>query len=380
MEQLAVQARGFGSPARYLQGPGLLDSLGKHVLPLGKSAYVLIDGFVADRLGTRLEQALRSAGVPFHLERFGGECSEPEISRATAAARQVLPELVIGVGGGKVLDTAKCVAVALGAAMVIVPTIASTDAPCSAIAVRYTTEGDLDTGLFLRRNPDLVLVDSRIIVDAPVRYLAAGIGDAYSTWIEARSNQEAGLLNFVGDRHRPTSAGLAIARSCHEILMEHAELAVQSARVGRLDPNVEAIIEANILLSGLGFENCGVSVAHGIGDALGTVDRAHRFLHGEKVAFGVLCLLSLEQRPEPEFAEAVAFLAAVGLPTRLGDFGLDDAAASAAQIARAAIGEGASTWRTAAMVSEASIAAAILDADHRAGVHRFGNEGGQAPG
>lgn len=363
-ENRSIGGRGFGAPGRYVQRPGELSRVGSHVSAFSTTAFVLIDPFIESAFGDELKQSLRAAGVDARFEVFGGECSADEIARNTDIAKETRAGVVVGIGGGKTLDTAKAVAVEVDVPMVIAPTTASSDAPCTAIAVRYTPEGVLDTGLFLMRNPDLVLVDSSVVAAAPPRYLIAGIGDALSTWYEARSNLEARLDNFVGERYPPTEAGIACAERCHQVLYRDGLSAKQAVERGALTPAVEAVIEANTLLSGLGVENCGVSAAHGIGDALTELEAAHGYLHGEKVAFGILCLLVLESRPREEFIEAAQFLKSVGLPTRLEDLGLIDASDDDLdRMAEASLRDGASTLRTLVPLSKQIVRDAIIAAD-----------------
>jgi glycerol dehydrogenase len=252
--------------------------------------------------------------------RFGGEPTDAEVARCTALAAGA--QVVVGIGGGKTLDTGKIVARDIGARIVTVPTIASTDSPTSSIGVIYTSDGVYVRVERCYRNPDVVLVDSEVILRAPVRFLAAGMGDALSTWLEARSNFESRSPNYIDDGYATTIAGAQVARACHETLMRDGRAAYLAAKAGCLTDAVKNIIEANTLLSGLGFENCGVSAAHGVHDALTVLEPTHHFFHGEKVAFGVICLLVLENRPLPEIEETIRFCAFLGLPTCLGDLGL----------------------------------------------------------
>jgi glycerol dehydrogenase len=255
-------------------------------------------------------------------------------------------------------------AIATGGRIVIVPTIASTDAPCSAIAVRYTDDGVYQEAHSLGRNPDMVIVDSEVIVRAPVRFLVSGIGDALSTWFEARSNLDSNSNNLVKPNMLPPAAGIAIARACHDVLMRDALAAKLAAEKGALTPAVENIIEANTLLSGLGFENCGVSAAHGIHDGLTVLDETHSFFHGEKVAFGVLCLLMLEGRPLAEIGEMSVFCRSLGLPTRLADLNLGSVTrADLERVAEASLAEGAPTWKVAVPLSVAIVRDAIIATD-----------------
>ncbi len=195
-----------------------------------------------------------------------------------------------------------------------------------AAAVRYSREGVYQESISLPRNPDVVVVDSALIAKAPVRFLVAGIGDALSTWFEARSNLESRSNNYIRPGLPAPEAGVAIARACHEVLMRDALAAKIACERGALTPAVEAIIEANTLLSGLGFENCGVSAAHGIRDGLHRARRDARLLpRREAVAFGVLCLLMLEGRPLAEIEATARFCCSVGLPTTLADLKLAQA-------------------------------------------------------
>lgn len=319
--------RGYGGPLRYVQGPGVLADLGIYIAPLSKSALIIIDAFFWNSLRPQIERSLQEQGVKSRFVKFCGESTDKEVARCVDEGKAGDAGVVIGVGGGKALDTAKITAFNIGARIVTVPTIASTDSPTSSIGVIYSEQGVYDRVVRCGRNPDVVVVDSSLIIKAPVRFLVAGMGDALSTWYEARSNIESRSKNYIGDGYATTAAGIHIARACHEVLMRDGRPAFAAARDDRLTPAVENIIEANTLLSGLGFENCGVSAAHGVHDALTALEPTHHFFHGEKVAFGVICLLVLENRSPEDLNEALDFCIDLGLPTTLSDLGLQDVTA-----------------------------------------------------
>lgn len=322
-----MTARGYGGPLRYVQGPNVINDIGLYIAPLTRSALIVIDGFFWETLRPQVEANLKAHGVKSHFVKFSGESSDNEVNRTVAEGQSVDAGVVIGIGGGKALDTAKISALHLGARTATVPTIASTDSPTSSLGVIYSEEGVYDRVIRCGRNPDVVLVDSALILKAPVRFLVSGMGDALSTWYEARSNFESRSNNYIGDGYAPTAAGAAIARRCHDVLMRDGRAAYAAARHGKLTQAVENIIEANTLLSGLGFENCGVSGAHGIHDALTILEPTHHFFHGEKVAFGIIGLLVLENRPLDEIHEAIDFCQDIGLPTTLADLGLENVTA-----------------------------------------------------
>lgn len=147
-------------PGRYVQQEGALRELGEEVVRLGTNA-LLIAGATAAETIIPSHQSAWSERFKVTLERFGGECCDEEIQRLAAIAKSSECDVVIGMGGGKAIDTAKAVGHEVRAHVAIVPTIASTDAPTSAVSVVYTKEGAFQRYLFVPRNPDLVLVDPR---------------------------------------------------------------------------------------------------------------------------------------------------------------------------------------------------------------------------
>lgn len=173
---------------------------------------------------------------------------------------------------------------------------------------------------FYPRNPELVLVDTSVVARAPRRYLVSGMGDALATWFEARTVIEARRPNTV--KGATTISARALAHLCYRTLLEDGPDAVTSVEAGSVTPALERIVEANTLLSGLGFESGGLAIAHSVHNGLTALPQTHRYLHGEKVAFGLLVQLIVEGRPSAEIAEVAAFSMRVGLPVSLGEIGL----------------------------------------------------------
>lgn len=147
----SVSGRSFGGPGKYIQRAGEIARLAEHIQPLGSRVFVLIDPMAAKLFGTAVEQSLQEAGLKATIEIFGGECCNEEITRVTALARNAKADVIVGIGGGKTADTSKLTAIATEARIAIVTTIASTDVPCSAIAVRYDNDGVYQESMFLPR-------------------------------------------------------------------------------------------------------------------------------------------------------------------------------------------------------------------------------------
>ncbi len=200
------------------------------------------------------------------------------------------------------------------------PTVASTDAPTSALAVVYTAEGAFEEYRFFPRNPDLVLVDTQVVANAPAALLAAGVGDALATWLEARATAASGSTTMAGGA--PTLAGTALARLSWDVLWDNALPALDAVRDHLVTPAVEKVVEANTLLSGLGFESGGLAAAHAVHNGLTAAPQAHGLAHGQKVNLGSVTQLVLEGAPTSEIRDFVEFTTRVGLPNTLTEVGL----------------------------------------------------------
>lgn len=359
--------RVFCAPFRYVQGDGITGRLATEMAVLGIADPVLV---VAGRsavatLAPIWADAMAAAGWHHRVRVFGGECTAAEIDALATEARSLGGRAVVGAGGGKCLDAARAAAVAAGLPFVSCPTVASTDAPTSALSVVYTAAGTVESYRIHGRNPDLVLVDSGVVARAPTRYLVAGMGDALSTWYEARAAAAAHRPNMRGGA--ATEAALALARLCRDTVLADGKAAVAAARHGRVTPEVERIIEANTLLSGLGFESAGLAAAHAVHNGLTALPGTRGVLHGEKVAFGTLVQLMLDGTSTEEFALVAEFCRAVGLPTTLADVGLPDAtAADIETIAVRATQPHETIHNLPRPVTATDVATAIREVDRRA--------------
>ena len=349
-------------PGRYIQGPNAIKRLGVEIQRFGTSSFIICTRFAYENLLPSFRTEVENK-ANVSIEKFGGECSDEEIDRLSGLAGQ-LPACasIVGIGGGKTLDTAKAVAHGFGIPTIIVPTLASTDAPCSAISVIYTPEGEFKRYLFLPRNPDVVIVDSQITADAPSRFLVSGMGDALATWFEAESCRQKYAPNMSGDVGSMTA--YALARLCYETLLRYGELAKSACDAGIVTPALERIIEANTLLSGLGFESGGLAAAHAIHNGLTVLEETHRCYHGEKVAFGTLASLFLTDKGGDIINEVFDFCISVGLPVTLEDIDLASISDSdLMKVAETSCSEGETIFNEPVPVTPDMIFAALKAAD-----------------
>lgn len=317
MQRTTTASRAFGGPQKYIQGPGEFNNMAEFTEPYGKKVLFLIDAFLYVSLTERLEKIYAGTVSSFVSVAFGGECCQKEIDRISEIAREQKTEVIVGIGGGKTCDTTKFVANELDISRILMPSSASTDAPTSGLGIIYTEEGEHIAAVKMKRNSELVLMDSEIIVKAPERLFVAGIGDALATYFEARANDATETTNYIGKGYRRCKAAMAIAKMAYDILLEDGVNALHAVRRGVVTEEVENVIEANTLLSGLGFENTGCAAAHGIHSGITEIAESHDILHGEKVAFGIVCQMVLENTPKEEMNRIMQFMCDVGLPITL---------------------------------------------------------------
>lgn len=351
------------SPGKYVQGAGAIDEIGRHIRALGTKGLVLGNKFGLDSVREALEKSCAANNISIVVESFDGECSKHEIERIVANVRDNQINVIVGVGGGKALDTAKAVAYYAKLPVAIVPTVAATDAPCSAISVIYNCEGIFESYLLLPKNPDLVLVDTGVVAKAPARLLVSGMGDALATWFEADACAKSSAANLPGGQS--TAAALSLARLCYETIIKYgfeARIAVERQIVTEA---VEKIVEANILLSGIGFESCGLAAAHAIHNGLTVLAETRHAFHGEKVAFGTLVQMFMENRSRAELEEVLMFCGQVGLPVTLADIGVTEGAAEKImKVAEAACAPGQTIHNQPFKVTAEIVYAAIIGADN----------------
>lgn len=350
------------APNKYIQGRGELANIGTYTKPLGENVFVILSKSGYQRVGALVEESFQKAGCHVQFEFFNGECSKNEIQRLKARFDELGCTVCVGIGGGKIHDTSKALAYYAQKPVVIVPTIAGTDAPCSALSVIYTDDGVFEEYLWLPSNPNVVLVDTEVISKAPARLLVSGMGDALATYFEAQATADSNSSTCAGGKI--TNAALVLSRACYDTLLADglkAKLAVENHVCTQA---VENIIEANTYLSGIGFESGGLAGAHAIHNGFTVAPATHSLYHGEKVAFGTLVQLVLQNAPMEQIEEVLDFCHSVGLPTTLAQLGITEVKEDEIMaIAKAASVPGETIHNMPMEVTAEKVYAAILAAD-----------------
>lgn len=306
-------------PQQYIHEPGVLQQLPHLLRERRLKRLFIVHGEKSLQAAHPYLPTLADFTVRYY--RYNGECTLSEIERIASLAQDFRADALIAIGGGKVIDLTKAAAAHDNKPEILIPTLASNCAAVSAVSIVYDDRGIHVKSIPFSSPPHLVLVEPDIILQAPLDYFIAGIGDTLAKWYEGRVRLEA-----VENRTVPLELSYTAAEKCRDILFEYAEQAVHDAKIGILSTAFIKVTDANILVAGLvgGFGgHLGKSVgAHSFFNAATVVPEIHSVLHGSQVAYGILVQLALEQKAD-EIEKLLLLYRAIGLPSTLADIHLD---------------------------------------------------------
>lgn len=307
------------APHKYLQGAYAMESFYEETKDLGNSFL-----FIASNSGYKyckdsIEKSFEGSNATRRYEIFGGISSVSEIEKMQKIVEDENIDVVVALGGGSAIDTAKATAYYAGRPVVILPTIVATDAPCTGLSVIYNDDGSFNQYIFYPKSPDAVIVDSNVIVNAPVKYIVAGMGDALATYFEWRAASRTGSLTLEQGGISNTAG--ALCTLCFETLLEYGVQAKLGVERKVVTPAVDKIIEAATYLSGVGADNGGLAAAHSIYNGVSGID-GNEAMHGDVVAYGTISQLILEGASQEEIDEIIEFCYSVGLPITLKEIGI----------------------------------------------------------
>jgi glycerol dehydrogenase len=311
------------APSAVVRGEKSLSNSSESIACLGKRPLIIGGDRTLEAIASYLHSVLEKQQLIFTQATYTPDCSENSLACLQTRVSSHQADLIIGVGGGKALDTAKLVAHRCSLPIVTIPTSAATCAAWSALSNVYSDAGAFQYDVSLNRCPDLLILDYEVIKTASQRTLVAGIGDAIAKWYEASVSSGTSTASLI-------VAAVQQARVLRDILFQKSLAAIKNTDSEEWREVVDATILLAGVIGGLGGANCRTVAAHAVHNGLTHIPSAHNALHGEKVAYGILVQLRLEemlQSNQLAFTsrqQLLKFYTEIGLPKTLEDLGLKD--------------------------------------------------------
>lgn len=307
-------------PQAFMTGIGLLQSLAGLLKERQLKNPLIVHGEKALKAAEPFLSSLDDFNVRF--ENYHGECTANEISRIAALAERHSADVLIAIGGGKVMDIVKAAAFKINIPEILVPTVPSNCAAFASLSIVYNDNGAEPEIRPFTRTPHLVLIEPKILVQAPIKFLIAGIGDTLAKWYECKTGLEAVRNQSIALRF-----SYETARLCRDKLLENGERALHDAKNGNISEAFLAVIDAVFfgagLVGGLGNPYADAVGGHAFYNAATSIPETHAVLHGTQVAYGLLLQLALENKND-EIRQLFPFYRAIGLPVSVSGVHLDD--------------------------------------------------------
>ncbi len=311
------------TPTQVLRGVKIISEVGSKIASFGSRPLVVGGDTTLSLIEPQLEPIFKEYNLTAIFANYGSNCSESSLEFLKERVKHHEADFIIGVGGGRALDTAKLLAYHCLLPIVTIPTSAATCAAWTALANVYSNKGAFQYDVPLHRCPDLLMLDYSLIQTAPQRTLVAGIGDAIAKWYEASVSSDAAHDTL-------TIAAVQQARVLRDILLQKSGTALENPGGEDWPEVVDATVLLAGVIGGLGGANCRTVAAHAVHNGLTHITSTTNTLHGEKVAYGILVQLRLEEMVQQNQLAASArqqllkFYHEVGLPQNLEDLGLGD--------------------------------------------------------
>ncbi len=309
----------FGCPQYYVQGPGVLSSCAKYICALGikKKVLIIIDNGVLSCVEPMFK-SLDNDGIQYKTIVYKDQITLDKINNLIKSIEDTDFEAVFGVGGGKAIDVAKRVSWDLKMKMIAIPTSIATDAATSRTAVAYGEKNEIveDKTLF---NPDGVIVDSSIIINAPVELFRAGMADALSKRYEYLLSLKCGAKNW----YDADSAFFidSISKEMHLFLLREGRYLHDCFYNHKLNETVERAITAMLLMSRIVWDAGGLHGAHDMFEEFHDAGYGNDCLHGEIVGYFDIVQMMLENYPENEIEELYKLYEELHIPLKISQMG-----------------------------------------------------------
>lgn len=292
------------TPKIYISEADAIKSAGEYIKKFSKNPLIVgskkaLEVTIDDLRRTLAENDISSENI----DTFSGFPSENKFDYYAGLVKKCQSDALIAIGGGRVLDTIKATGDLLDIPVITIPTIAATCAAWAGLTIQYDDEGSYVSVRPLKKAPELVIADTKIILSAPKRYLFAGVVDTFAKFYEIRPSlaHEKNAINL--------DIAFYSAKVAYKKLEENVFKAIYDSEHGIYGQAAKDVVDAIIYLAGFaGSFQTGTgyySFAHPFYHISARFPETRHKLHGEKVAYGILAQLFLEEKTRDEIEDVI---------------------------------------------------------------------------
>lgn len=274
---------------RYIQAPNAILRCGEEIARLGRFPLI-----VGDDTTLSLTRALLEKGLVGHCEGWeiavhNGSCCDEAAHDLSARAQALGCDVIVGVGGGVLMDLAKLCACFATLPVVNIPTSSATCAAYAPLSVRYTPEGRTVGTKHYGHEVNAVIADTALLAKQPIRLLLAGVFDALAKFVEIKQRYRVGKAAPLG-----LDYAYVMATHSYEVLMERTPACIEAMKRGEITEDVEQVIFTAIAATGVisgiarGANQCALAHKFYENSRYLYFEESKPFLHGEIVGVGLL--------------------------------------------------------------------------------------------
>ena len=311
---------------RYIQGQGYISKCGEEVKRLGNAPMIIGDDTTLGLTKEKIEASISPVCNNYEFIVHNGTCNEERAKELAELAKSKGYDVVVGVGGGVLMDFAKLCGYFANLPVINIPTSSATCAAHAALSVRYTPEGRTVGSLHYDREVNAVIADTTILAAQPVRLFLAGVFDALAKFIEIKHR-------FTGDISVEYPMGLdyayVMSEHSHRLLNEKTVKCLDAMEKGIVTDDIENVVFTTICATGVisgiarGSNQC--ALAHKFYETTRTLfhETARPYLHGEIVGIGLI-LQNYFNGEEENNKSLIELMKNYNMPYRITDVGIDD--------------------------------------------------------
>lgn len=308
---------------RYLQRSGILHSCGEEVMRLGKAPLIIGGKTALSLTRETIEKSVSAVCEKYEIEEHTGTCNDERAKELADHAQKSGFDVIVGVGGGVIMDFAKLCGNFAGLPVINIPTSSATCAAYTPLSVRYTPDGRTVGSKHFEYEVNAVLCDPEVISTQPTRLLLAGVFDALAKFVEIKQRFNEQVTEY------PLGLDWAytLSEKSFKELVNKTESCISDMRNGTVTDTVEQVIFTTVPLTGIisgiarGSNQCALAHKFYEGTRAMFFEQSRPYLHGEIVGVGLLLQNFFNDETENN-AFLLSLMKKYNMPCCLEDIGI----------------------------------------------------------